>query len=78
MKLKLYIPQNSRDAYELLCKNGIIDDALEKKLKSMVGFRNIAVHNYQLIDLKVVQDLIENGLSDLIVFSRIILQKYNN
>nr|WP_257875760.1 DUF86 domain-containing protein [Thermoanaerobacterium thermosaccharolyticum] len=72
------MPQNSRDAYELLCKNGIIDDALEKKLKSMVGFRNIAVHNYQLIDLKVVQDLIENGLSDLIVFSRIILQKYNN
>jgi len=72
------IPQNSRDAFELLCKNGIIDDALEKKLKSMVGFRNIAVHNYQLIDLKVVQDLIENGLNDLIVFSRIILQKYNN
>jgi len=44
----------------------------------MVGFRNIAVHNYQLIDLKVVQDLIENGLNDLIVFSRIILQKYSN
>ncbi|KAA5807435.1 type VII toxin-antitoxin system HepT family RNase toxin [Thermoanaerobacterium thermosaccharolyticum] len=72
------IPQNSRDAFELLRKNGVIDDALEKKLKSMVGFRNIAVHNYQLIDLKVVQDLIENGLNDLIVFSRIILQKYNN
>jgi len=51
---------------------------LEKKLKSMVGFRNIAVHNYQLIDLKVVQDLIENGLNDLIVFSKIILQQYNN
>ncbi|MGF7397568.1 type VII toxin-antitoxin system HepT family RNase toxin [Thermoanaerobacterium thermosaccharolyticum] len=72
------IPQNSRDAFELLRKNSVIDDALEKKLKSMVGFRNIAVHNYQLIDLKVVQDLIENGLNDLIVFSRIILQKYNN
>ncbi|WP_430348290.1 type VII toxin-antitoxin system HepT family RNase toxin [Thermoanaerobacterium thermosaccharolyticum] len=78
MKLKLHIPQNSRDAFELLRKNGVIDDALEKKLKSMVGFRNITVHNYQLIDLKVVQDLIENGLNDLIVFSRIILQKYNN
>ncbi|MDK2805168.1 MAG: hypothetical protein PWQ94_332 [Thermoanaerobacterium sp.] len=72
------IPQNSRDAFELLRKNGVIDDALEKKLKSMVGFRNIAVHNYQLIDLKVVQDLIENGLNDLIVFSKIILQQYNN
>ncbi|TCW35013.1 uncharacterized protein YutE (UPF0331/DUF86 family) [Thermohydrogenium kirishiense] len=72
------IPQNSRDAFELLRKNGVIDDVLEKKLKSMVGFRNIAVHNYQLIDLKVVQDLIENGLNDLIVFSKIILQKYNN
>ncbi|WHE08589.1 DUF86 domain-containing protein [Thermoanaerobacterium thermosaccharolyticum] len=72
------MPQNSRGTFELLCKHGIIDDVLEKKLKSMVGFRNIAVHNYQLIDLKVVQDLIENGLNDLIVFSRIILQKYSN
>ena len=44
---KLGIPQNSRDAFELLNSNNIIDDDMLKKLKAMIGFRNIAVHNYQ-------------------------------
>lgn len=44
---KLGIPQNSRDGFEVLNKNNIISDDLTKTLKSMVGFRNIAVHDYK-------------------------------
>ncbi|MBV1821785.1 DUF86 domain-containing protein, partial [Bacteroidales bacterium MSK.15.36] len=47
---KLGIPQNSRDAFEVLNSNNIIDNGLMKNLKSMVGFRNIAVHNYQAVN----------------------------
>ncbi|NSJ92795.1 DUF86 domain-containing protein, partial [Coprococcus sp. MSK.21.13] len=47
---KLGIPQNSRDAFEVLNSNNIIDNRLMKNLKSMVGFRNIAVHNYQAVN----------------------------
>ncbi|SFD26695.1 type VII toxin-antitoxin system HepT family RNase toxin [Clostridium uliginosum] len=60
----LGIPQNSRDSFEVLNANNIIDDSLNKKMKSMVGFRNIAVHDYKTLSLKVVQVIIENHLKD--------------
>ncbi|MDR3596614.1 type VII toxin-antitoxin system HepT family RNase toxin [Clostridium sp.] len=60
----LGIPQNSRDSFEVLCSNNIIDDVLNKRMKSMVGFRNIAVHDYKALNLKVVQVIIESHLID--------------
>lgn len=61
---KLGIPQNSRDAFEVLYHNEIIDEKIYKKIKSMIGFRNIAVHNYQQLNLQVVQMVIEKHLED--------------
>ena len=61
---KLGIPQNSRDAFEVLNANNIINDELCKKLKPMVGFRNIAVHNYQEVSLKVIKMIIEKHIYD--------------
>jgi len=72
---KLGIPQSSRDAFEVLCSNGMINSKLMNKLKAMVGFRNIAVHNYQTINLKIVQEIIEKHLSDISEFSKIIMKK---
>jgi len=72
---KLGIPQNSRDAFEVLNSNKYIDDALMKKLKAMVGFGNIAVHNYQAINLKVVEEIIEKHINDLKEFTSIIINK---
>lgn len=71
---KLGIPQNSRDAFEVLYSNGLIDNDLMKKLKSMIGFRNIAVHNYQSLNLKVVEEIIEKHIDDLKSFTFIILK----
>jgi uncharacterized protein YutE (UPF0331/DUF86 family) len=61
---KLGIPQNSRDAFEVLNHNGTIDDLMINKLKNMIGFRNIAVHNYQKLNLDILQKVIENHLVD--------------
>lgn len=61
---KLGIPQNSRDAFEVLENNGVLEKALASKMKSMVGFRNIAVHNYESVNIKVVQMIIEKHLCD--------------
>lgn len=61
---KLGIPQNSRDAFEVLNSRNIINDDLAVKMKAMVGFRNIAVHNYKAVNLKIVQMIIENHLED--------------
>lgn len=61
---KLGIPQSSRDAFDALIDNNIIDDKLGKKLKSMIGFRNIAVHNYQAVDTDILKNILENHLDD--------------
>ncbi len=61
---KLGVPQNSRDSFDALKDNNIINDGLNKKMKAMVGFRNIAVHDYRAINLKVVQIIIEKHLKD--------------
>lgn len=65
---KLGIPQNSRDAFEVLNKNSLLSDSLTKKLKAMVGFRNIAVHNYQAVNIEIIRDVIEKHLEDFSEF----------
>ncbi len=58
------IPQSSRDSFTLLAQNNIIPVALADKLKKMVGLRNIAVHDYQELNLDIVIYVINNHLSD--------------
>ena len=45
-------------------KNNIISKELSKNLQGMVGFRNIAVHDYQAMSLDILQKIIENHLED--------------
>ncbi|MCK9268297.1 MAG: DUF86 domain-containing protein [Alkaliphilus sp.] len=61
---KLGIPKSSRDAFEVLEYNKIINNEILKKLKNMVGFRNIAVHNYRQISLDILQKIVETNLAD--------------
>ncbi|MDN4524008.1 type VII toxin-antitoxin system HepT family RNase toxin [Fictibacillus fluitans] len=70
---RLGIPQTSRETFDLLEKNGIITSELAAGLKAMVGFRNIAVHDYQEVNLAIVQTIIEKHLSDFKKFTKQIL-----
>ncbi len=70
---KLGLPQNSRDAFKYLEEAAIIPADLSKKMKAMIGFRNIAVHDYQDINLEILQKILENYLSDLGQFTKTIL-----
>jgi len=65
---KLGLPQNSRDAFELLHENGLIDKELLIRVNAMVGFKNIAVHNYQKINLDILQKVIGDHLQDFSEF----------
>ncbi|SFC67511.1 Uncharacterized conserved protein YutE, UPF0331/DUF86 family [Bacillus sp. OV322] len=40
----LGLPQSSRDSFDMLHVSLIIDEHTVKRLKAMVGFRNISVH----------------------------------
>ena len=70
---RLGLPQNKREAFILLEQNKIIDSKMSKNMQGMVGFRNIAVHDYKEIDEDILKHVIENHLNDLLDFARIIL-----
>ena len=71
---KLGIPQSSRDAFDLLAGAGIIEITLAQRLGSMVGFRNIAVHDYQKINLAIVTAIIHKHLVDFRDFIQVTLR----
>ena len=71
---KLGIPQESRDAFELLEKAGRLDASLSDRMKRMVGFRNVAVHDYQRLNLDIVRSIVRERLDDFIEFSRVVLR----
>ena len=70
---KLGLPQTKREAFILLEENNIIDSKMSKNMQGIVGFRNIAVHDYKEIDEEILKDVIENHLNDLLDFARILL-----
>jgi uncharacterized protein YutE (UPF0331/DUF86 family) len=73
-KKRLGLPQSSRDAFTLLEQHELIDSILADKLKAMVGFRNIAIHNYQGVDLEIVQQIVEEHMDDFSQFANIMLK----
>ena len=50
---RLGVPQGARDVFELLRRADWIDTPLAESMKRMVGFRNIAVHDCQSLQLPI-------------------------
>lgn len=71
---KLGVPQSSRESFSLLSQGGLITSEQEKTLKAMVGFRNIAVHNYTKLDVNVIRTIIRDHLGDLKSFCQTVLK----
>ena len=71
---RLGLPQTSRDAFDMLESSSIIDEEIAKRLKAMVGFRNIAIHDYQTINLNILEQIVEKHLEDFTDFTKQILK----
>lgn len=74
-KHKLGVPQSSRDVFTLLAGAGFIPNELADNLKKMVGFRNIAVHEYQRLQVPVAEMVILHRLQDFQQFCRTLIKK---
>ncbi|WP_418964472.1 type VII toxin-antitoxin system HepT family RNase toxin [Cetobacterium sp.] len=71
---KLEIPQTSKQIFEVLEKNGVIDKKTSVNMQGMVGFRNIAVHDYQSLNIEILQKIIEKHLGDSLIIAKKILE----
>lgn len=74
-KHKLGVPQSARDVFALLAQAELIEPKLAESLKRMVGFRNIAVHDYQALLLPITVNIIEQHLDEFLQFTRVVLSK---
>lgn len=73
---RLGIPQETREAFTMLAKANVIGDEMAAKLSAMVGFRNVAVHDYQQLNLDIVKAVVRDHLGDLRDFSKKMIQRY--
>jgi len=65
-------PSTNRELFDLLARNGWLEEESSTHLGNMVGFRNILVHGYGDVDILVVRDVLENHLDELLDFAAVI------
>jgi uncharacterized protein YutE (UPF0331/DUF86 family) len=70
--LNVPAPDTMGATFDALAKADVISDALALQLKKAVGFRNIAVHNYEAINWQIVHAIATDYLQDFSAFSNII------
>jgi uncharacterized protein YutE (UPF0331/DUF86 family) len=65
----LGMPQSSADAFRVLAQAKYISDASCRAMMAMTGFRNIAIHEYQEMDMSVLHEIAKNGWRSLVIFA---------
>ena len=70
------LPDTVGASFTLLEKEGVIGSDLAQRLRRMVGFRNIAVHNYETIDPQIVEAIVAKHLGDLGEFNRLVVRHF--
>jgi len=73
----LGLPSSLKDNFRLLFENKIIDKSISQKMQKMTGFRNIAVHDYQSLNINILKSILSRNLKDLEDFYTSILCHFN-
>ncbi|HEU4654087.1 MAG TPA: DUF86 domain-containing protein [Steroidobacteraceae bacterium] len=68
---RLGVTADARESFSLLERNHLLPSDLSGHLQRMIGFRNIAVHQYQDLDIQIVESVIRNQLDELLKFAEI-------
>jgi uncharacterized protein YutE (UPF0331/DUF86 family) len=63
--------------FDLMAQTGMLDADLALSLKKAVGFRNIAVHNYDAINWHIVHSIVKDHLTDFSAFAEVVKLKLN-
>ena len=73
-RYKMGIPSISAESFELLARKSVINSDLAEKLQRMVGYRNIAVHQYQKLNIEITRKILKRGLDDLVLFTDMVVE----
>ena len=64
------VPSTMAEAFLLLHRQGVLSEAVARKLAKSVGLRNIAVHEYTSLDWNVVYAVAQTHIEDFAEFGR--------
>ncbi|WP_019558731.1 DUF86 domain-containing protein [Thioalkalivibrio sp. ALE12] len=70
--LDLPPPNTMGETFDRLVEGGVIEQTLAERLKKAVGFRNIAVHNYERINWDITHSVCSRHLDDFRAFARLV------
>ena len=70
------VSKTIKENFVILSDNKIITKELANQMTKMVGFRNIAVHDYSKMDIAILKSILTISLQDLEVFYCEIYKKY--
>lgn len=66
------VPSDYRSVIELLVENNILPDDFARQIAGMAGYRNRLIHDYNKVTPGELYQIIENRLSDFIMFCKYI------
>ena len=64
------VPSTMAEAFLLLHRQGVLSEAVARKLAKSVGLRNIAVHEYTSLDWNVVYAVAHTHIEDFVEFGQ--------
>lgn len=71
---ELPAPATMGQTFDLLAQAGVVDTQLADQLKKAVGFRNMAMHNYDAINWRIVHAIAQHHLQDFTAFARAVMR----
>ena len=70
------LPDSVAAFFSVLEGHGILESPLAERLRRMVGFRNIAIHDYQALDARIVEAIVSRHLTDLRLFAARVIDRF--
>lgn len=68
-------PSTMGQTFDVLSALGVISPELAERMKNAVGFRNIAVHNYETINWQIVHAIATRHLGDFSDFANAVISR---
>ena len=70
------LPASYKESFKELFEHKIIDKNTCDKMIKMVGFRNIAVHEYQELKREILDSILQKNLKDLESFYTVVYNRF--
>jgi len=74
VQINLKPPDTMSEVFTILEEHKVLTPGIARNLKKAVGFRNIAVHEYEEINWEIVQSICTKHVKDFYLFMKAILK----